>query len=234
MIIAGALLTWCSCAALWRFRESKLGTEVFDLYFIDSTLATGMVIWYVAGGDTALGASISGALMFMRFTRIFAWQGTTTHDTGWGVLGPMGYFQNKKTGPSGNKKAMLLSLGLAITGAVVAAILHRQLAEGTRVALIWACGLGFIITVGPQLLRMVGNLILSATAASEREGVLQARIAQLEKQLEQQGQSDKLPSEVLAAFTTAYNTVREDKRAHMIEVVQCLAANYPAKSTIQK
>ncbi len=45
MIVVGALLLWISCAAVWLFRESNLGTEIFDLYFFDAAFATGLVVW---------------------------------------------------------------------------------------------------------------------------------------------------------------------------------------------
>lgn len=233
-IVGGTLLAWANSAALWRFRESKLGAEIFDLYFFDAILATSMAICYAMGIGVELGVFVSGVLMFMRFTRIFAWQGTTTHDAGWGVFGPMSYFHRKKLGGSDTTKPMLQAAGLALSGAVIATILARQFSETTRVALVWACGLGFLVTVGPQLLRMVGNLILSATASNERESLQQARIVQLERQLAQQSQPNQLPGDVLDVFTAAYNGVQEDKRAHMLEIVQVLAKNYPAKSAIEK
>ena len=226
MIVGGTVLAWASCAALWRFRGSKLGADIFDLYFFDALVASGMAICYAMGGNAELGAYISGGLMFMRFTRIFAWEGTTTHDAGWGVFGPMGYFQDKKLGQGGNKKAMMQSLGLAILGAAIAAILHRQLSEGMRVALVWSCGLGFVIAVGPQLLRMLRSLIASAMASNERVSELATKLAECQQKLVLLQNANKLPDEETAQIVALLSALPPRQKAGLLQFAKKMAENF--------
>lgn len=249
LFIAGALLLWASCGAAFLFRHSKLGTDVFDLYFFDAMVATGLAVCYEMGGDPAPGWYITAGLLFLRLTRVFAWAGTVTHDSGWGVFGIMSYLESKKSAPSRNQMAMLKALGLAILGAAIASVLAKQLSETTRVALVWSCGLLFLISAGPNLLRTVAGFIANAMSSNQHATEDAEEIARLtqalaDKEAQQRAvdaekeamrktidalrEQHNLPNEEVATLIASYMAIHEVKRAHLVEMAVTMAELYPA------
>lgn len=239
--IGWILMTVLIWASFWRFRTNKMGAEIGDLWFLELACQIVELLVYVSGVLSPTLAVIFWwsftSMSAMKLIRVYLWQSSATQQYGWGIFGLMTWHYAKHHAPATRpapRKQLLQELALALLAALVFSWLVRQIPDIGRVIVMWVLPLSFEFANGPLQLRSLAALQQRLMASIDRETEKDTKIAQLEKQLDLQRQPGQLPGDVLDVFTAAYNGVQEDKRAHMLEVVQVLAKNYPAKSGNEK
>ena len=214
-----------------RYRNTKLGADICDLYFYEIivwSLATG---FYIMEKNTEIFWYLTVGLLFLKLTRVYAWQGTTTNELGWGVLGFCGYFYNKKhkvpklPNQQGKKAlALFMAIGLAAIGTV----LSEKLTAQQREAVPWAFAIIYVTLNGPILLRSLGAFIQKFLASTTREAADAVEKAKMRQTIEALQTTHNLADERAALLLAAFFNTHERKRDHMLEMAQLLAAHYPA------
>lgn len=222
------VLVWL---AMRRFNSSKLGADICDLYLYEVFVWAFATTFFLFGKSTTIFWYFMTFFLYLRLFRVYLWQGTITHDYGWGVFGPStrSYARKNPLTQEGmlSKKA-LAALLICCVFAAIATLLHQQLSDKNREMLPWALAFVYIIINGPTLLNALSNFAPQYIASLKRDAENEAKKAILQQHIETFKKKHNLPDDKSALMLATFLSIHDIKRDHLIELAQILAERYPA------
>jgi hypothetical protein len=94
----GCVLLLLLCLLMARFKDSRLGADICDLYVYELGVWVLATVLVLAGKSSTVFWSMWGVLAFLRYIRVYAVNDSTTTQAGWS-LGFLLIFITKKTTP---------------------------------------------------------------------------------------------------------------------------------------
>lgn len=226
--LAMMLVIWL---AMDRFRTSKLGADISDLYFYEILLASITTIYFINGKSMAIFWYPINALLFLKLIRVYAWKSTVINKFGWGVFGFITFLYNKKAPENRNLKDQLkamFALVISVVLAFAATFLYQKLTDKQREALPWGFAFVYITINGPILLNAIANLITAHFASKKNEGELTATVAKLETKLANHEHPQTDPDGVTATLLANYYATTPEKRTHFLATGDKFVELWPA------
>jgi hypothetical protein len=234
--IISALLSLLSWLAFWRFRDTKVGADIGDIWFYEFVFRCMILLFANAITiDVVWFWYTFTALSVLKIIRVYLWASTATQQVGWIRFGPMTWFYGKNyaasnpptVAPPRGRLLAEMVVALLIASAVSAGI--KFLEDGERVAVMWIVPFAFEFLFGPLQLRnlkIFNNLLFAST---QRETEQAAKIAELEQKLTalQNAQSD--PDGVNTELNAYYYGIHPEQRPHFLGVGNKMRQLYPVE-----
>jgi hypothetical protein len=242
--IIGALLSLGSGLAFLRFRSTKMGAEIGDIWLFEFCLRIVIlglayfihidpdVLWYPAA-----------ALSILKIIRVYTWQSSATQLNGWGTLGFMTrhyakhYAKNDAPLPSFSRSKIAIEISLFIIIAALGSIFLKTLLDYERVIFMWVVPFTFEFLYGPMQLsklKLFNNLLFASTQREAEKDVeirrLKEEIERLQKSNNDLHNSMNTPQKAHAELIAAYESTAPERQGQVVQIAQLIAGTFSKKN----
>ncbi len=236
--IIGALLSLGSGLAFLRFRSTKMGAEIGDIWLFEFFLRIFIlglayfvhinpdVLWYPAA-----------ALSILKIIRVYTWQTSATQQNGWGTFGFMTrhyakhHAKNDAPPPSFPLSKIAIEMSLFITIAALGSIFLKALLDYERVIVMWVVPFTFEFLYGPMQLyklKLFNNLLFAST---QREAEKDGEIRRLKQEVERLQKSNNdlrngMNTPAHAELIEAYENTAPERQGQVVQIAKLIAGTF--------